>query len=228
MSEWVKLKTTDGVELQGYVKRPQGAAFGGVVVVQEIFGVNKSIRAVVDHYAREGYVAIAPAIFDRIELGVELGYDEAGMKKAFSLYPKLDPAETLKDIAAAFDFVKSEGAGTAVIGFCYGGLMSWLSATRGSENGFTPACTVGYYAGGVGKVAAEEPSCPVMLHFGAADDHIGKEQVDAVRIAHPEVLVYEYQGAGHAFANPDRPSYVAAAAKLADERTLEFLKKNIG
>jgi carboxymethylenebutenolidase len=228
MSEWVKLKTTDGVELQGYVKRPQGAALGGVVVVQEIFGVNKSIRAVVDHYAREGYVAIAPAIFDRIEPGVELGYDEAGMKKAFSLYPKLDPAETLKDIAAAFDFVKSEGAGTAVIGFCYGGLMSWLSATRGSENGFTPACTVGYYAGGVGKVAAEEPSCPVMLHFGAADDHIGKEQVDAVRIAHPEVLVYAYQGAGHAFANPDRPSYVAAAAKLADERTLEFLKKNIG
>jgi carboxymethylenebutenolidase len=157
MSEWVKLKTTDGVELQGYVKRPQGAALGGVVVVQEIFGVNKSIRAVVDHYAREGYVAIAPAIFDRIEPGVELGYDEAGMKKAFSLYPKLDPAETLKDIAAAFDFVKSEGAGTAVIGFCYGGLMSWLSATRGSENGFTPACTVGYYAGGVGKVAAEKP-----------------------------------------------------------------------
>jgi carboxymethylenebutenolidase len=228
MSEWVKLKTTDGVELQGYVKRPQGAALGGVVVVQEIFGVNKSIRAVVDHSAREGYVAIAPAIFDRIEPGVELGYDEAGMKKAFSLYPKLDPAETLKDIAAAFDFVKSEGAGTAVIGFCYGGLMSWLSATRGSENGFTPACTVGYYAGGVGKVAAEEPSCPVMLHFGAADDHIGKEQVDAVRIAHPEVLVYAYQGAGHAFANPDRPSYVSAAAKLADERTLEFLKKNIG
>jgi carboxymethylenebutenolidase len=227
MSEWVTVKASDGNELSAYIARPQGEVRGGVVVVQEIFGVNKSIRAVADHYAAEGFVAIAPAIFDRIEKGVELGYDEAGMKKAFSLYPQLDPQKAVLDVGAAFQHIAGEGKGTAVLGFCFGGLVSWLAATRGPENGFTPACTVGYYAGGIGKVAAEEPSCPVMLHFGAADDHIGPEQVDAVRTAHPEVLIYTYEGVGHAFANPDRPSFRADAAKLAEERSLEFLKKNL-
>lgn len=228
MGDWVTVKAADGNELSAYLARPQGQARGGVVVVQEIFGVNKSIRAVADKYAAEGFVAIAPALFDRIEKGIELGYTEEDMRKAFALYPQLDPQKALKDVAAAFQHIAGEGKGTAVLGFCYGGLVSWLAATRGAENGFTPACTVGYYAGGIGKVAEEEPACPVMLHFGAKDDHIGTDQVEAVRDAHPEVLVYTYEGAGHAFANPDRPSYVADAATLADERSLEFLKKNIG
>jgi len=98
---------------------------------------------------------------------------------------------------------------------------------RGETLKMRPDCAVGYYAGGIGKFASEEPVCPVMLHFGAADDHIGKDQIDAVRTAHPDVEIYLYEGAGHAFANPDRPSYVADAAKLADARTLEFLKKNL-
>ena len=227
MGDWVTVKASDGHELSAYVARPQGAVRGGLVVVQEIFGVNRSIRGVADEYARHGYVAIAPALFDRFEKGIELGYGEADMKKAFALYPKLDPAVSLKDIAAAFQHVKGEGKGTGVLGFCYGGLVSWLSATRGPANGFKPACTVGYYPGGVGKVATEEPSCPVMLHFGADDSHIGQDQVDAVRAEHPEVRIYAYEGAGHAFANPDRPSYVEEAAKLADQRSLEFLNKHI-
>jgi carboxymethylenebutenolidase len=210
------------------VARPAGEVRGGVVVIQEIFGVNGSIRSVADKFAQEGYVAIAPALFDRIEPGIELGYGEEDMKKAFSLYPKLDVNASLKDVAAAFEFIKDEGKGTAVLGFCYGGLVSWLAATRGPENGFTPACTVGYYAGGIGKVADEEPSCPVMLHFGADDDHIGQEQVEAVREKHPEVQLYVYEGVGHAFANAQRSSYNEEAAKLAGERSLEFLKKNIG
>ena len=228
MGEWVKLKAEDGHELGAYVAKPAGAPIGALVVVQEIFGVNKSIRGVADWYASEGFLAIAPALFDRFERNVELGYGEADMKKAFQyFYPMLDPDVSLLDIAAAFHHVKAVGEPTGVLGFCYGGLTTWLSAVRGENVRMQPDCCVGYYAGGIGKFAAEEPVCPVMLHFGAADDHIGKDQIDSVRTAHPEVEIHQYDGVGHAFANPDRPSYNAAAAKLADARSLEFLKANL-
>jgi len=228
MSEWVKLQAADGHELEGYVARPQGEPIGAVVVIQEIFGVNPSIQGVADAYAKAGFLAIAPAIFDRFERGLQLGYGPEDMKKAFALYGDLKPDTQLLDIAAAFEYAKSStGKGVGVVGFCYGGLLSWLSATRGEDLKMQPACTVGYYAGGIGKVATETPVCPVMLHFGADDDHIGTDQIDAVRNAHPEVEIYVYEGAGHAFANAARSSYVAEPAKLADARSLEFMKKNI-
>jgi carboxymethylenebutenolidase len=186
---------------------------------------------VADSYAKEGFLAVAPALFDRIERDVQLGYGEADMKKAFSLYPKLNPDDSLKDIAAAFKYAKGIVDSVGVLGFCYGGLMSWLSAVRGTREAFEPACTVCYYPGGIGKFAAEEPSCPVLIHFGGADDHIGQDQIDAVRNAHGnhegEVEIFVYEGAPHAFANPDRPSFKAEAAKLADERSLNFLKTHI-
>lgn len=228
MSEWVTLTASDGNVLQAYVARPAGEPIGALVVIQEIFGVNPSIQSVADSYAKNGFVAIAPAIFDRIEKGVILGYGPEDMNKAFTqYYPQLNPKTALLDIAAAYEYAQGTGKGVGVLGFCYGGLMSWLSATRGENVKMQPACCVGYYAGGIGKFAAEEPSCPVLLHFGAADDHIGRDQIDAVRSAHPEVEIYLYEGAGHAFANPDRPSYVPETAKLARERSLEFLKGNI-
>ena len=227
MGNWIKLKADDGHELGAYVAAPAQEAIGAVVVVQEIFGVNQSIRDVADYYAGEGFLAIAPAIFDRFERNLELGYGEADMKKAFGIYPKLDPNVTLLDIAAAFHYAKQEDKATGILGFCYGGLVSWLAATRGEDYKMQPDCCVGYYAGGIGKVAAEEPVCPVLLHFGAADEHIGKDQIDAVRTAHPEVEIFLYDGVGHAFANPDRPSYNAPAAKLARERSLAFLKANL-
>jgi carboxymethylenebutenolidase len=228
MGNWIKLTSSDGKELSAYLAKPAARAKGGVVVIQEIFGVNRSIRAVVEWLAGEGYTAIAPALFDRFEPGIELGYDDAGMQKAFSLYPRLSPDISLKDIAPAFNHIQGEGKGTAVLGFCYGGLMSWLSATRGPANGFHPTCTVGYYAGGIGIVAAEAPSCPVQLHFGKSDEHIGSDQVEAVRLAHPDVEIYTYENAGHAFANPDRPSYLPEPTKIANERAIEFLKKYLG
>ena len=229
MSEWVKVTASDGNELSVYVARPQGEPIGAIVVVQEIFGVNKSIQAVADSYSKDGFLAVAPAIMDRIERGLNLGYGEADMKKAFSLYPKLNPDDSLKDIAAAFNYAKGIVDSVGVLGFCYGGLVSWLSATRGTDLAFEPACTVCYYPGGIGKFAAEEPTCPVMIHFGGADGHIGQDQIDAVRNAHSEdeVEVFIYEGAEHAFANPDRPSYKADATKLARERSLEFLKTHI-
>lgn len=229
MSEWVELTALDGHELSAYVAKPEGEAKGAVVVVQEIFGVNSSIQRVADHYAKHGYVGIAPALFDRFGKNIQLGYGPEDLKEAFqNYYPKLDKDNALKDIAAAFSYVKDMGKGAAVLGFCYGGLMAWLSNTRGPSLGMTPVCTVSYYAGGVGSVAAEATSCPALLHFGADDDHIGKDQSDAVRASHPDAEIYLYDGAGHAFANPDRPSYVAAAADLADERSLEFLKRYLG
>ena len=228
MGDWVKLKADDGHELGAYVATPAQEPIGALVVIQEIFGVNKSIRKVADDLSDAGFLAIAPALFDRFERNVELGYGEADLKKAFNhFYPKLDPNVSLLDIAAAFHHVKQAGKATGVLGFCYGGLTSWLSATRGENVRMQPDCCVGYYPGGVGKFAAEEPVCPVMLHIGTDDTSIGKDQVDAVRTAHPDVELFLYDGAGHAFANPDRPSYNAAAAKLADERSLAFLKKNL-
>jgi carboxymethylenebutenolidase len=227
MSEWVKLKAADGHELEAYVARPVGVAVGALVVVQEIFGVNRSIRDVADSYAKDGFLAVAPAMFDRYERGLELGYEGEDKKKAFDLYPKLNPDTALLDIAAAFEYGRGAGKGTGVLGFCWGGLMSWLSATRDETVKMRPSCCIGYYPGGVGKVAGEKQACPVMLHFGAADDHIGKDQVEAVRTAHPEVEIHVYDGVGHAFANASRSSYNAEAAKLARERSLAFLKKYI-
>jgi carboxymethylenebutenolidase len=227
MGEFVSVKASDGHELSAYVAKPEGTAKGAVVIVQEIFGVNPSIQGVADHYAKLGYLAAAPALFDRYERDLQLGYGPEDMKKAFELYGKLKPETALLDVAAAFKHIESAGK-TAVLGFCYGGLMSWLSATRAKSLGINPAATVGYYAGGIGSVATETPVCPVLLHFGADDDHIGKDQVEAVRSAHPDVTIYLYEGAGHAFANPARPSFVPAAAQTADERSLAFLQKHLG
>lgn len=228
MSEFVKLTAQDGAELSAYVSRPEGTPKGAVVVVQEIFGVNSQIRAFADRLAGEGYVAIAPATFDRYEKGLELKDTGDDLKKAFEMYGKLKPETALLDVAAAFKFVEAEDhKGIAVVGFCYGGLMSWLAATRGETVKMRPSCTVGYYAGGIGNVATEEPSCPVMLHFGADDSHIGKEQIDAVAKAHPEVEIFVYPGSDHAFAGTERSAYNPEQAEIAWGRTKEFLATHI-
>jgi carboxymethylenebutenolidase len=228
MSEWIKLKAQDGHELGAYVAQPAGQAIGTLILVQEIFGVNAHIRSVVDGYAKDGFLVIAPAIFDRFEPGVQLTYQPDDMQKAYKFYGMLKPETTLMDVAAAYEWAKEAGKGIGVIGYCYGGLTSWLVATRGEDYKMQPSCCVGYYAGGIGSVAVEEPSCPVMLHFGANDTHIGQDQIKAVRSAHPAVEIFVYEGAGHAFnRDVDPNSYHAASAKLARERSLEFLKTHI-
>lgn len=228
MGNSIKLHAADGHELSAYVATPEGTPAGAIVVVQEIFGVNPHIRSVVDRYAKEGYLAIAPALFDRVERGVELQYDGEHGQKAYALMNQLKPETALLDIAAAFAEAGKAGTGVAVIGFCYGGFMSWLSATRGKTVGMEPKCCVGYYPGGIGKVAAEEPACPVLLHFGAEDTHIGAEQREAVAAAHPEVEIYVYPGAEHGFNCDARASFNPASAELARERTLAFLKTHLG
>lgn len=228
MGSFTTLKASDGHELQAYVAVPESAPVGGLVVIQEIFGVNAHIRRVTDGFAKDGYLAVAPAIFDRVERGVELQYDGEDGQKGFALMGKLDPATVLLDVAAAFEKAKADsGKDVGVVGYCYGGFTSWLTATRGEDLKMRPACVVGYYAGGIGKVATEEPSCPVMLHFGGKDTHIGPEQVEAVRAAHPEVTIYIYPEAEHGFNCDARASYDPEAAELARGRTLEFLRTHI-
>lgn len=228
MSEWVKLTAQDGHELKAYVARPEGEARGALVLVQEIYGVNAHIRSVADGYAQDGFIVVAPALFDRFERDLELDYSAEGSTRAFELYAQLQIDWTMMDVAAAYEYAKGTGKGIGVVGFCYGGLTAWWVATKGETYKMQPSCAVGYYAGGIGKFAADEPVCPVMLHFGTNDDHIGMDQVDAVRKAHPEVEVFLYEGAGHAFNRDADPSkFNAEAAKLARERSLEFLKAHV-
>jgi carboxymethylenebutenolidase len=222
MSEYITLHAADGHKLSAYVARPEGEPLARLVVVQEIFGVNSHIRSVTDGYAGDGFLAIAPALFDRIQPGVELGYDGADMETARGLAPKLNPEKALADVSAAIDYAAhATRQKVGVIGYCFGGTMAWLAACR-----LHPAAAVGYYAGRIGNYAAETPSVPVMLHFGKQDTHISASEVEKVHAAHPEVEIYWYD-AGHGFNCDARASYNAVAAKLARERSLAFFKKHL-
>jgi carboxymethylenebutenolidase len=220
MGEWVKLCATDGQELSAWVARPEGEPISGLVVVQEIFGVNAHIRSVADGWAKDGFLAIAPALFDRIEPGVELAYEGSDAERARSFIPKLDIEKSLLDTKAAKDYAANAiGKKVGVIGYCYGGTIAWLAATR-----LGAAAAVGYYGGRIANYARENPACPVMLHFGRQDAHIPPEEIGKVKSAHPEVEIYMYD-AGHGFNCDARSSYNPVAAKEARQRSLAFLRK---
>jgi carboxymethylenebutenolidase len=193
------------------------------VVIQEIFGVNSHIRNVADGYAAAGYAVIAPQIFDRAERNVELGYEQNDMVRGVEIARgKLKMEQTLQDLQAAIDDAKRFGK-VGVVGYCFGGLMAWLSACE--LNGLSGA--VSYYGGGVAGQLDRKPRCPVMMHFGDKDAHIPLSDVDKVRKAHPGVNVNVY-AADHGFNCDHRGSYDAPAAKLALSRSLEFFAKNVG
>jgi carboxymethylenebutenolidase len=222
MGEHMKLKAADGHEFDAYIARPTGAPSAALVVLQEAFGVNRHIRSVTDGYAEDGFLAIAPAIYDRIERGVELGYEGGDRQRGMTLARQSNPYDVLKDIDTALEYARQQtGKKVGVIGYCFGGSMAWLAAAL-----LHPDAAVGYYGGHISHYAAENPLCQVMLHFGKLDQHIPKEEVDKLQAAHPDVLIYWYN-AGHGFNTSDRTSYNAEAAKLARERSLEFLKKNL-
>jgi carboxymethylenebutenolidase len=222
MSEWVKLTANDDHELDAYVARPESDPIAGLVVVQEIFGVNSHIRSVADGYARDGFLVVAPALFDRVEKNVDLTYEGAGREKAMSLYPKLNIEDSIKDVAAALEYLRPQVGKAGVIGYCYGGTIAWLSATRLQTD-----AAVGYYAGGISNFAGETPKAPVLLHFGKLDKHIPKEGIDALQAAHPAVEVFWYDAADHGFNCDQRSSYQPEAARLARERSLAFLKATL-
>lgn len=222
MSEWVHLRASDGNELSAYVATPESEPIGGLVVIQELFGVNRHIRSVTDGFARDGFLAVAPALFDRIEKNVELGYEGEDMQRARSFIPKLDIEKAVLDTQAAIEYaMKSTGKKVGVIGYCLGGTVAWLASTR-----LNVAAAVGYYGGNISKFADETLHAPVMLHFGRQDTHIPPEEVAKVQNAHPEVSVFWYD-AGHGFNCNDRASYSPEAAQQARERSLAFLKQQV-
>jgi carboxymethylenebutenolidase len=223
MGDHVKLQASDGHELDAYVARPAGQPIAGLVVVQEAFGVNSHIRAVTDGWANDGFLAVAPALFDRVQRGVELGYGQEDLQKGVSLIRQGNSDDRVRDVAAALAYARNvTGKKAGVIGYCLGGSMAWLAATR-----LDPDVAVGFYGGQIIAYSGETPRVPLMLHFGLQDSHIPKAEIDSrVAAAHPEVAIFWYD-AGHGFNCNDRASYNADASKLARERSLEFLKQHL-
>jgi len=213
MGETVRLTAEDGFVCDAYVARPAGVARGGIVVVQEIFGVNPHIRSVADRYAAMGYLAVAPALFDRAEPGFQSGYQPEDMPRAYAMIGKVASGPALLDIAAAVAFAGAAGK-VGVVGFCWGGTLAWTAAA--GLPGLSAA--VGYYGGGVLGLTDLHPNCPTMLHFGAKDGHIPVDKVRAFAAARPELPIYIYD-ADHGFNCDARGSYDAASAKLAQDRS---------
>ena len=223
MGQTRQLRAVDGFAYGLYEAMPVPRPRGAIVVIQEIFGVNPHIRNVCDGYAAAGYAAIAPQIFDRVQRNVELGYEQQDMGRGIEIARgKLKMEQTLQDLQAAVEDARRFGK-VGVVGYCFGGMLAWLSAS--DLTGVDAA--VSYYGGGVAGQVDKQPRCPVMMHFGAKDAHIPLTDVDKVRKAHPEVTIHVYD-ADHGFNCDHRASYDAAAAKLALSRSLEFFGKHIG
>jgi carboxymethylenebutenolidase len=222
MGKVVKLQASDSHLLDAYVAEPDSKSRGGLVVVQEIFGVNQHIRSVADRFAQEGFFSVAPALFDRVEPHVELTDAGDGMQKAIALAQKVNIEDAVKDVDAALQYAAREtGKPAAVVGYCYGGTLAWLAATR-----LSPVAVVGYYGGQIGSFAQETPKVPVLLHFGKQDQHIPQADVEQLQAAHPQVEI-EWHNAGHAFDNATRASYDEKASKEALARTLKFLNRHL-
>ena len=221
MGQKVTLTSANGFELDAYRADPEGTPKGAVVIIQEIFGVNSHIREVCDGYAADGYVAIAPALFDRVGKGMELGYDPASQEIGKSTRGQLNWDDSLADTQAASEAVRDSGK-VAIIGYCFGGSIAWLAATRGDFD-----AAVSYYGGNAADFADEKPKCPIICHIGTEDRGIGPEKVEKIKSARPEVPVYLYEGAGHGFNCDQRGSFHEQAARTARQRTLDFLAEHI-
>jgi carboxymethylenebutenolidase len=222
MGKRLSLVAADSHNLGAYRADPAGKPKGGVVVIQEIFGVNHHIRSVCDRVAEAGYAAVAPALFDRITRDFECGYtpDEIANARNFIAAPDWDAM--LRDTDAALKELKSVGP-VAIMGFCMGGTIAFLSATRLS--GLSAA--VCYYGGGIARFADEKPKCPTQMHFGEKDAHIPMSAVDEIRQKRPDCEIHVYQGADHGFHCDERGSYHAESAKVAWGRSMGFLEKNL-
>ncbi|XOV88627.1 MAG: dienelactone hydrolase family protein [Pseudomonadota bacterium] len=222
MGKQIVLTASDGFELDAYLATPAGPPVGCIVVIQEIFGVNQHIREVSDGFAEDGFLALAPAIFDRAEKGVELGYEGSDIATGAGIARgKLDHGKTLLDLQAAIDYLQPKGK-VGVVGYCFGGLMTWMCACKADNL----SCAVGYYGGGIAGAIELVPQVPVMLHFGNLDAHIPLSDVNDISKAHPEVAVHVYD-ADHGFNCDHRASFDAAAAATARQRTLEFFAQHL-
>ena len=221
MGEKIKLTAKDGVQIGAYVAKPAGAPKGGVVVIQEIFGVNQHIRAVADQYAAQGYLAVAPALYDRAQPDFECGYTQDDVKTGAGIRGKLDNEKIKLDIEAAVAEA-AKGGKVGVVGYCFGGTMTFVAACH------IPgvAAASAYYGGGACAMAGDKPNCPTIMHFGETDHSIPMADVEKFKAARPETPVYVYP-AGHGFNCDERGSYHEASRDLARKRTYDFFAKHL-
>jgi carboxymethylenebutenolidase len=216
MGKMIRLKAKDGHELDAYVAEPNGEAKGGIVVVQEIFGVTNHVKRVADQYAAQGYRAVAPAMFDRIKPNITLEYSE--IQQGIEYMQQLKWPNTLADLEAAANEVRAAGS-AAVVGYCWGGTVAHVAA---SELDLDAA--VSYYGGGVAKMLDKKPRCPILYHFGDQDASIPLPDIEKIKAANPNSPLFVYRGAGHGFNCDERASYSAVDAKVAFDRSVEFLE----
>jgi carboxymethylenebutenolidase len=219
----MRLTASDGHAFDAYVAEPRAPAQRGVIIIQEIFGVNAHIRSVADDYASQGFCAIAPALFDRVEPHLELGYTPEVANHGMQVSSRVGLETALKDVEAALNYAAQRFGRrrTGVVGYCLGGTLAWLAATR-----LAPAAAVGYYGGRIARHAAETPTCPVLLHFGQQDAHIPPSEIEKIQQAHPELALHLYD-AGHGINCDQRESYEPTSAALARQRTLDFLRRQL-
>jgi len=217
MGETISLTTKDGAKISAYKAMPQGKPKAGLVVLQEIFGVNRHMRNVADDFAAQGYLAIAPALFDRVKPGIELGYEPTDLKEGMDIRSKTKLDESLADIEAAIA-VAAEAGPVGIVGYCWGGTLSYAAATR-----FDTLCgAVAYYGGGIAASLGESLLVPTEMHFGDLDKSIPPADIEKIKSAHPDTPIFVYEGAEHGFSCDDRASFNKQSADLARERTLAF------
>ncbi|WP_397474613.1 dienelactone hydrolase family protein [Pusillimonas sp.] len=218
----LKFMGLDGKEITAYEATPKGEAIGNIILLQELFGINSHIRSVADDYASQGYHVIAPAFFDHVQQGIEMGYAQEDVKKGLELRDQLPWDLVLKDVESVCGLFKNDKK-IALLGYCWGGLLAWVGSAR--LNGLT--AVVSYYGGGIGNYAEEQPKCPVMCHFGETDKLVPPAAIEKIKSNHPETVEVHVYQAGHGFNCDQRGSFHAESAKLARERTLAFLKEKL-
>lgn len=218
----IRLTADDGHELGAYRANPDGESRGGVVVCQEIFGVNQHIREVCDGFASQGYSTIAPALYDRSShKDCQLNYIPADMELGRKLREEFAWDDTVKDVKAAANLLQAEGLKVGTVGYCWGGTISFLAATRLTVDG-----AVVYYGGQIIPYVNERENCPLLMHFGKEDQSIPLSDVDKIRASHPGAEIYQYD-AGHGFNCDHRTGYHESSAKAARKRTLDFFAANL-
>ncbi len=224
MGKTIDLTSSDGVAFSAYRAEPTDAPRGGVVVVQEIFGVNDHIRSVADSYAADGYVAVAPALFDRVRRGVELGYNAEGVDIGRRIaFDDLTVDQVMADISAAAASA-SDGGKVGIVGYCWGGSMCYVASARLAEQ---IAAASGYYGGQIMPHLNERPTAPLLLHFGTEDQGIPLENVNAIADRWDHITVHVYEGADHGFNCDARASFHPEAAALARQRTLDHFAAHL-
>lgn len=219
MAETIELSAPDGHSFSAYRADPTGTPRGSVVIIQEIFGLTRHICEVADQYAAQGYASFAPALFDRVRPAIVLDYSQ--IQQGVETMTALQPSQTLLDVGATVDAAAAAGK-TAVVGFCWGGTIAYVAACR-----LPISAAVSYYGGRILQYGERKPRCPVMYHFGEQDQSIPPATVENVRQLHPEGTFYTYP-AGHGFNCSERSSFDAQSAQLAFERSLGFLRTNVG